>query len=61
MRQRVLIEGFYSINVTKEILRDYLYGVAAHFNLRTYGENQRYLHHKAWVKMKTLVLMHLFH
>jgi len=38
MRQRLLIEGFYSKHITKEILRDYLYGVASHLNLRTYGE-----------------------
>lgn len=38
MRQRILIEGFYSKDVTKEVLRDYLYSVAAHLNLRTYGE-----------------------
>lgn len=37
-RQRILIEGFYSKNVTKEILSTYLYGIAAHLNLRTYGE-----------------------
>lgn len=38
MRQRLLIEGYYTNEITKEILRDYLYGVANHLNLRTYGE-----------------------
>ena len=38
VRQRLLIEGFYTRDVTREVLRDYLYGVAAHLNLRTYGE-----------------------
>lgn len=38
MRQRLLIEGYYQNEVTKESLRDYLYGVAKHLNLKTYGE-----------------------
>lgn len=37
-RQRLLLEGFFSIDVTKEVLSDYLYGIAAHLGLRTYGE-----------------------
>lgn len=37
-RQRLLIEGFFSISVTREVLRDYLFGVAKHLNLRVYGE-----------------------
>ena len=38
IRKRLLIEGFFSIEVTRENLRDYLFGVAEHLGLRTYGE-----------------------
>lgn len=38
VRQRLLIEGFYTRQVTREVLRDYLFGVANHLSLRTYGE-----------------------
>jgi len=37
-RQRLLIEGFYTIDVDKGVLEKYLLNVAAHLNLRTYGE-----------------------
>jgi len=37
-RQRLLMEGFFTQEITKEILSEYLYGVSAHLNLRTYGE-----------------------
>jgi hypothetical protein len=37
-RQRLLIEGFYTIELDREILKQYLLGVAAQLNLRTYGE-----------------------
>ncbi len=48
-RQRLLIEGFYTIEVTKELLQSYLLQIAAHLQpyllqiaahlqLRTYGE-----------------------
>ena len=37
-RQRLIIEGFYTIDLTKERLADYLLAVAAHVDLRTYGE-----------------------
>ena len=37
-RQRLLIEGYYSIEANREAVRDYLYGVAHHLQLRTYGE-----------------------
>ncbi|OGT39794.1 MAG: hypothetical protein A3F12_04530 [Gammaproteobacteria bacterium RIFCSPHIGHO2_12_FULL_38_14] len=37
-RQRLLIEGFFTKEVTREVLRDYLFGVAGHLHLRTYGE-----------------------
>ncbi|MBW4581547.1 MAG: hypothetical protein KME42_18405 [Tildeniella nuda ZEHNDER 1965/U140] len=37
-RQRLLIEGFYTVDVTQTLLKDYLQGVAAHLNLRAYGE-----------------------
>ncbi len=37
LRQRLLIEGHYSINVDSAAVADYLIGVAAHLGLRTYG------------------------
>lgn len=37
-RQRLLIEGYYTIAVTRESLAVYLTGVAAHLGLRAYGE-----------------------
>jgi hypothetical protein len=37
-RQRLLIEGFYTVDVTRETLAAYLLGVAAHLGLRAYGE-----------------------
>ncbi len=37
-RQRLLIEGFYSINVTRDLLKEYLLGVATHLSLRAYGD-----------------------
>jgi S-adenosylmethionine decarboxylase len=37
-RQRLLIEGYYTIEVTRESLAAYLGGVAAHLGLRAYGE-----------------------
>jgi S-adenosylmethionine decarboxylase len=38
VRQRLLIEGRYSTEVTRESLKDYLLNLAAHLKLRTYGE-----------------------
>jgi len=37
-RQRLLIEGFFQTEVSKETLKAYLLGLAAHLNLRTYGD-----------------------
>jgi hypothetical protein len=37
-RQRLLIEGFYTINLDRDNLRQYLLDIAAHLNLRTYSE-----------------------
>ena len=37
-RQRLLVEGFYSGEMTAERLTNYLLGVAAHLELRTYAE-----------------------
>jgi S-adenosylmethionine decarboxylase len=37
VRQRLLIEGTYERAVTREDVENYLVGVAAHLNLRTYG------------------------
>lgn len=36
-RQRLLIEGLYSINVDRTVVESYLLGVASHLDLRTYG------------------------
>ena len=36
-RQRLLLEGFYSGEMTAERLTEYLLGVAAHLELRTYA------------------------
>ncbi|NBD32902.1 MAG: hypothetical protein GVY17_08065 [Cyanobacteria bacterium] len=37
-RQRVLIEGFYSIKVNREIVNSYLLGIAKYLGLGTYGD-----------------------
>jgi hypothetical protein len=37
-RQRLLMEAFYSIDVSRENLSKYLVSVAAHLGLRAYGE-----------------------
>jgi len=37
-RQRLLIEGYYSAEVTRESLAGFLTGIASHLGLRTYGE-----------------------
>ena len=37
VRQRLLIEGLYSVNVDRAVVESYLIGVAAHLGLRTYG------------------------
>lgn len=37
-RKRLIIEGFYSIDVTKEVVTDYLIGLAKNLELRTYGD-----------------------
>lgn len=37
-RQRLLMEGYYTIDVTEPILRKYLLELAEYLNLRTYGE-----------------------
>ena len=38
LRQRLIIEGYYSIDVTKEILEKYLIDLAGNLNLRIYGD-----------------------
>lgn len=38
VRQRLLIEGRYSIEVTRESLKTYMLNLASELNLRTYGE-----------------------
>ena len=37
-RQRLIIEGYYTIEVNKEVIERYLLGIAAHLDLRTYGD-----------------------
>jgi S-adenosylmethionine decarboxylase len=37
-RQRLLIEGFYAIEMSEEILEQYLLSLAEYLNLRTYGK-----------------------
>ena len=37
-RQRLLLEGYYTIEVTKNVVQNYLLKVAKHLDLRTYGE-----------------------
>lgn len=36
-RQRLLIEGFYTVDVDRKRVEDYLHGVATHLGLRAYG------------------------
>lgn len=38
VRQRLLIEGYYSVEVDRYMVEQYLLGVAAHLDLRTYGQ-----------------------
>lgn len=38
VRQRLLIEGFYSIDVTRPTVEEFLRGLAAHLGLRMYAE-----------------------
>jgi hypothetical protein len=37
-RQRLLIEGFYTINISRETIEKYLLDVAEYLKLRTYGK-----------------------
>jgi S-adenosylmethionine decarboxylase len=37
VRQRLLIEGIYSIDVDRDFVESFLMGVASHLDLRTYG------------------------
>ena len=37
-RQRLLVEGYYTVEMTRERVTAYLLGVAAHLNLTAYGE-----------------------
>ncbi len=38
VRQRLLIEGIYTIEVNRETVESYLRGIAGHLDLRTYGK-----------------------
>jgi S-adenosylmethionine decarboxylase len=42
IRQRLLIEGYYSTHVGEAQVDEYLHGVAAHLGLRTYGGSTIY-------------------
>jgi S-adenosylmethionine decarboxylase len=37
-RQRLLIEGFWTVEVNETSIKEYLLGLAAHLDLRTYGD-----------------------
>jgi hypothetical protein len=37
-RQRLLIEGYFEIKMSRETVEQYLLGLVAHLGLRTYGE-----------------------
>ena len=37
-RQQLLIKGFYTTDMSQEILQKYLLNIAEHLNLRTYGK-----------------------
>lgn len=37
-RQRLIVEGYYTIDVNKKVIKRYLLGIAAHLDLRTYGD-----------------------
>ena len=37
-RQRLLIEGFYTIDVARDVVENYLRGVAKHLSLRIYDQ-----------------------
>ena len=37
IRQRLLIEGIYSIDVNRETIESYLLGIASHLDQKTYG------------------------
>ena len=37
-RQRLLIEAYYSIDITKEIIENYFTDIIKHLNLRSYGK-----------------------
>ena len=38
VRQRLLIESYYNIEITREVIENFLLGMAAELNLRTYSE-----------------------
>lgn len=38
VRQRLLVEGYFSVEVTRDVLKNYLLELAKHLQLRTYGD-----------------------
>jgi hypothetical protein len=37
-RKRLLVEGYFSREISAEVVKEYLLALASHLNLRTYGE-----------------------
>jgi len=37
-RQRLLVEGYYTIEMTRQVVEGYLRGIADHLNVQTYGQ-----------------------
>jgi S-adenosylmethionine decarboxylase len=38
LRQRLLVEGYFTVDVDEDRVEAYLHGVAAHLDLRSYGQ-----------------------
>lgn len=41
-RQRLMLEGFYTIEMSREVVKNYLVGLAHHLHLRTYSDPMIY-------------------
>lgn len=60
-RQRLLIEGFYSIDADENSIKNYFDGITDHLNLRMYGKPIIFSPGVIMVGLKIKVMMHLFH
>lgn len=60
-RQRLLTEGFYTINISKKNLETYLLNVAEPINLRMYSKPIVFVPTLGVGKGKMQDTMHLFH